>query len=290
MSIPRNHHFISQVHIKKFFNQKNEIYLYSKSTKSIFQKKSSEKIFSERDLNTKYQNGSNDYSSIEEQLNKYFENDFEFHFNIVKNITIDYVLDIQAQTSMLFLARYGAIANFRTPTHKSSLEETFFNSLKPAMDNATESLKKSFYDFFNNRGDSKFLAGTDYLYLANEIISKMGKIYFIIEMPKSEDDFFILPDFGASTQRKKINTYFNPDIEEIAYIGLPLSSKIYIHFYSEKHPEQINMSGIKLLNSDEVLYFNKLNFQFANEKIACESKSYLERLIKKNYLLTNYFC
>lgn len=282
MSTPRNHHFISQVHIKKFFNQKNEIHLYSKSTKSFLQKQSSKKIFSERDLNTKYQKGSNDYSSIEEQLNKYFENDFELHYNNIKKLLSDYILNTEVQTSILFLARYGAIANFRTPTHKSSLEETFFNVLKPVMNIGTRSLKNSFYNFFRNRGDSKYLPGTDYLHLGNEIISKMGIIYFIIEIPKSEDDFFILPDFGASTQRKKINTYFNPDIEEIAYIGLPLSSKVYIHFYSEKHPDQIHMSGIKSLNSDEVLYLNKLNLQFANETIACESKSYLKKLVNKS--------
>ncbi|MBO6186188.1 MAG: hypothetical protein J6O88_16135, partial [Chryseobacterium sp.] len=52
------------VHIKKFFNAKNEIYLYNKSTKLFQTKNSSKRIFSEKDLNTKYENGRNDYTTL----------------------------------------------------------------------------------------------------------------------------------------------------------------------------------------------------------------------------------
>ncbi|SDJ11224.1 DUF4238 domain-containing protein [Chryseobacterium jejuense] len=283
MSTPRNHHYISQVHIKNFFNEQNEIYLYNKSSKLFQTKKSSKRIFSEKDLNTKYEDGLNDYTTIEQQLNQYYENDFDFYYKNILKLIADKNVNIEAQTALLYLARYGAIANFRNPTYKANLETIFFNALKPVMDNAVNGLKKSFYDFFNNRGDSKYLGGDDYLQLGNEIISKMGLIYFIIEIPENKDDYFILPDFGAATHRKKINPYFNPDIEEIAYISLPLSSKIYIHFYSGKHPEGINTSGIKKLNSEQMYYINRHNLLLANEIVACENKQYLENLTYRVY-------
>ncbi|REC62524.1 hypothetical protein DRF65_10565 [Chryseobacterium pennae] len=283
MSIPRNHHYISQVHIKKFFNRQNEIYLYNKSSRLFQTKKSSKRIFSEKDLNTKYENGVNDYTTIEQQLNQYYENDFESYYGHILRLITDKKVNTEVQKAIIYFARYGAIANFRNPTYKINLENIFFNALSPVMNNAVDGLKNSFYDYFNKRGDSKYLGGDDYLLLGNEIISKMGLIYFIIEVPEDKDDYFILPDFGAATHRKKINTYFNPDIEEIAYISLPLSSNIYIHFYSEKHPEGINTSGIKKLNSEQMYYINKHNLLLANDTVACENKQYLEDLTVRIY-------
>lgn len=282
MSIPRNHHYISQVHIKKFFNAKNEIFLYNKSTKLFQTKNSSKRLFSEKDLNTKYENGRNDYTTVEQQLNQFYENDFDYYYNNIIRLTIEKNIDIEIQKAIVYLARYGAIANFRTPTYKSSLEKTFFDALKPAMDSATEALKSSFYNFFNNRGDSKYLGGDDYLQLGNKIVSKMGLLYFIIEIPENENDYFILPDFGASTQRKKINTYINPDIEEISYISMPLSSKLYLHIYSERHPEGINSSGIIKLNSEQVNFINKHNLLLANDTVACNNKLYLEAFLSES--------
>ena len=279
MSIPRNHHYISQIHIKKFFNEQNEIYLYNKSTKLFQTKNSSKRIFSEKDLNTKYENGINDYTTVEQQLNQFYENDFDYYYNNILRLTVEKNIDLEIQKSIVYLARYGAIANFRNPIYKSSLKKTFFNALKPAMDNATETLKNSFYNFFNNRGDSKYLGGDNYLEIGNEIVSKMGLLYFIIEIPENDNDFFILPDFGASTQRKKINKYINTEIEEIAYISLPLSSRLYLHIYSEKYPEGINSSGIKRLTSEQVNIINKHNLVLANDIIASNNKQYLESLI-----------
>lgn len=283
MSIPRNHHYISQVHVKKFFNEKNEIFLYNKSTKLFQTKNSSKRIFSEKDLNTKYENGKNDYTTVEHQLNQFYENDFEYYYNNIVRLTIEKNIDVEIQKAIVYLARYGAVANFRTPVYKNSLEKSFFNALKPVMDNATETLKSSFYNFFNNKGDSKYLGGDDYLQIGNEIISKMGLLYFIIEIPEDDNDYFILPDFGAATHRNKINKYINPDIEEISYISLPLSSKIYLHIYSEKYPEGINSSGIKKLTSEEVNFINKHNLLLANDTIACKDYQYLEALISKTY-------
>lgn len=284
MSIPRNHHYISQVHIKKFFNESNETYLYSKSTKLFQTKNSSKRIFSEKDLNTKYNDGINDYTTVEQQLNQFYENDFEYYYNSLLRLITEKNVDIEIQKAIIYLARYGAIANFRNPTYKNNLESTFLTALKPAMDNASTDLKNSFYNFFNDRGDSKYLGGDDYLQLGNEIISKMGLLYFIIEIPEDENDYFILPDFGASIQRKKINTYINPNIEEIAYIGLPLSNKIYLHIYSEKHPENISSSGIKKLTSEQVHLTNKNNLLLAYDVVACGNKQYLETLISRIYI------
>ncbi|AFL79724.1 hypothetical protein Aeqsu_0200 [Aequorivita sublithincola DSM 14238] len=77
MSIPRNHHFVSQVHINNFFNsEKGKFFIYDKLLDNHYFKTTSKSVCSEIDLNSKYDNGNLDYISLEKDLNeeylKYF--------------------------------------------------------------------------------------------------------------------------------------------------------------------------------------------------------------------------
>ena len=117
----------------------------------------------------------------------------------------------------------------------------------------------------------------------------MGDLIFMIEIPKSDTDYFLIPDIAGATSREKINKYFNPDVREIAYIGLPLSSKIFIHFYSDKlflNKKKVS-SIIAYVDSEDVNILNKKNYDYSQSKIACENKKFLEDFIRRNYPLHN---
>lgn len=74
MSTSKNHHYISQAHIKNFFNkQTNCIYLYDKRSKRFSTKNTSKSVFSEKNLNTKKNSSEDfDYSSIENIVKSIF--------------------------------------------------------------------------------------------------------------------------------------------------------------------------------------------------------------------------
>lgn len=144
-----------------------------------------------------------------------------------------------------------------------------------------ENLKNEFDEAFAYKKETKYLNAIQYSKFADEILQLMGDLVFVIEIPENDNDYFLLPDFCAVNRREKINEYFNPDIKEIAYVGFPLTSKIYIHFYSTKIKNQIPESGIYRLDSSIVHKLNEMNYQYCESKVACESESYLKKFIKK---------
>jgi hypothetical protein len=127
MNTPKNHHYITQAHIKNFFNKQTKcICLYHKRSKRFFTKNISKSTFSEKKLNTKTNaSGGYDYSSIEIELSQYFEKDFPSHFNIIKQYIEEKDLSNDVNNSLLALASYGLIAELRTPRHKSILTMLF---------------------------------------------------------------------------------------------------------------------------------------------------------------------
>lgn len=141
-------------------------------------------------------------------------------------------------------------------------------------------MKNEIDDAYTHLDKSKYINSTQYSEFANKTIDLMGDLIFRIETPLKKDDYFLLPDFCAANVREKINKYFNPDVNEIAYIGLPLSSKIYIHFYSSKIKNISTKSDIISIDSDKVFELNKVNMDYCESKVACESEDYLTEFIK----------
>jgi hypothetical protein len=95
--------------------------------------------------------------------------------------------------------------------------------------------------------------------------------------------FFIIPDFSAGTARERINEHYNQDVE-IAFISLPLQSKIYICLYSEKlyKNSQLPNSVITYCKSSAVQEINKINLDYCQDKVACENEEYLKSFIRDN--------
>lgn len=281
MSIPRNHHFVSQVHIKNFFNSREgKIFIYDKLTINHYYKTTTKSVFSEKDLNSTFNNDTLDHISLENDLNEHFEKEFPKHIEVIQNFIIDLNYSKEVNESLTYFAKYGIIGEIRNPRHKRNLEETIFKSFSQMYELFDAKLKTEFDEAFAYKNKIKYINSTQYSEFANEVIKLMGDLVFVIETPKNLNDYFLLPDFCAANRREKINDYFNPDIEEIAYIGLPLSSKIYIHFYSTKIKDGIKNSGIYELDSSVVQKLNKMNYDYCESKIACEDEVYLKKFIE----------
>lgn len=282
MSIPKNHHYISQVHIKNFFNNhNNEIYIYDKLNFNIFSKRTTKSIFSEKNLNTKrFIDGNIDYQTIENELNLYFEKDFKKNYLLIQDLIKTQCITEEINQALLYFARYGIIAQKRHPKHKQNTDEIISKSLGHLYEWYSDELKKQYDEFFNFTEEVKYTNTLKYKEIADKILNTMGDLIFVISIPENSNDFFFLPDYGASTTKDKINTYFNPDIKDISFISLPLSSKIYINFYSKKLINRPLGSYLEFISEEQVNFLNKANFDYCNKFIACENREYLEKFIK----------
>lgn len=281
MSKPRNHHFVSQVHIKNFFNTTDrKIYVYDKILNNFYFKETTKTLFSEKDLNTKLDNGIKDFESLEKDLNDFFENDFRTHYLTIKNFIEKAVYSEEVNNALFYIAKYGAIGEIRNPREKQSIEDALFEVFSELSKNATQELKNEIQKSFSYKEESKYLNSIQYSKFADKILDSMGDLIFRIEIPREKDDCFLLPDFCAANSKQRINEYFNPDAKDIAYIGLPLSSKIYVHFYSSKIKNIKAKSGTILVDSNRVLELNKVNLEYCESKVAYESNEYLNKFIK----------
>ena len=284
MSTPKNHHYVSQVHLKNFFNDiDGKIYVYDKIKKNHYSKTTTKSLFSEKFLNTRYIDGELDHVSLEEDLNINFENEFPKCYQTIIEFIKNRNLTPEVEYALYYFAKYGVIADFRTPRFKKNLDETLWDSFSQISQNATTELRSQIDKIFSYRKETKYINVLDYSNSADKILALMGGLIFRIQIPKNSDDYFLIPDVAAATAREKINKYFNPDIKEIAYICIPLSSKIFIHFHSEKLYEGVKpSSGIVYCGSDAIQILNKASLDYSQSKIACESKEYLDNFIREN--------
>jgi len=285
MNIPINHHFVSQVHIKNFFNRKEQkIYVYDKVLGRHYFKRTTKTLFSESKLNSRFKEGEVDHSSIEKELNDYFERDFSNNTEIIKQFIVNKDFNKNVNSALVYFAKYGIIGDMRTPRFKKETDNSIEEVLREISSNATLELKNQIEEIFEYKKEVNYSNTTSYAKIAEQIVLAMGKLVFQIFIPENETDFFIIPDFSAGTARERINEYFNPDVKEIAYISLPLDSKIYIRFYSEKFfkNSQVPDSAIMYCPSSFVSELNKINLDYCQDKIACENEKYLISFINLN--------
>jgi len=288
MSIPKNHHFVSKTHIENFFNViENKIFVFDKLKDNFYSKTTTKTLFSEKFSNSRYIDGNVDHISLEKELNDFFEKDFAKNTTIIEEFMLHRECSDEVMEALSYFAKYGVICEMRTPRHKKEMDDTIYNGLMELSQNAVPKLKAEIEELFEYRKHVKYSNITGYLEIADEVLKLMGEIRFEILFADKEN-FFFIPDFGAATQRDRINEYFNPDLKEIAYIGLPLTSKIYINFFSLKLYKEnpIPLSTVINCEPRAVEYFNLANFKYCQDKIACENESYLNDFIKRNTTFT----
>lgn len=281
MSIPRNHHYVSQIHLNQFFNnKKNCIYVFDKVKNNHFTKKSTKSLFSEKDLNTRYIDKTKDFKSLERDLNVFFEKDFAKNIEIVYELIKSAEMNEDANKALYYFAKYGVIGDLRTPRHKKTMDDSMWESIGKLIPICAPELKKELEEMFEYRKEVKYSNILEYSEISEKILETMGDLIFKVIIPKNENDFFVVPDCSSITMRDKINEYFNPDIKEIAYIGIPISSKIYIHFFSEKlFKEYKPISDVVYEDSFVINKINKASFDVCQSKLACENEEYLKEFI-----------
>jgi len=278
MEDKRNHHFVSQVHLKNFFNSsEGKIYVYDKIRKNHFNATSTRKLFSEKDSNARFVDGQVDYNELENELNEYFEKGFPKYFGVISDVVIDLKPANDFENAILYMAKYGIVGEFRTPRHKKRTDEAVFGVLSEIIEKGTPELKQQFEELTAFKKVVKYSSVVGYNKLANDILKKMGDLVFKIIIPVNEDDYFFIPDICSATVRAKINEYFNPDVEEVAYISFALSSKIYIKIMSTKLKDINPINEINYIESDFVHVLNKANYDYCDSKIACENETYLKK-------------
>ncbi|MFN7654950.1 MAG: DUF4238 domain-containing protein [Cyclobacteriaceae bacterium] len=282
MSIPLNHHYVSQCQIKNFFNKEDKlIYLYDKQKDNHYNSNTSKSVFSETGLNSRLTDEEEiDHVTIEEDIKKNFEDRFRKNIDVITESLNKTTFSWAFRNSLDEIAQLGIIGDFRTPEYKKEMDKTFGTLFRTIADHATPELKNTLEKFFTDREKTKYSNALNYSEIAKKIFEKMGEINHKIVWIKS-NDFFILPDCTSAIRREKINEYFNPDIKEIAAVAIPLTSKIFIMTSSKKLiPGEDELMIIDKDNHDYVFQINGTLLTKSHKTVACESKEYLTKFIK----------
>ncbi|OON67912.1 DUF4238 domain-containing protein [Hymenobacter sp. CRA2] len=284
MSTPLNHHYVSQCQIRNFFNQsEKKIYLYDKIRNNFFNKTTTKSVFSERELNTVYENGQLNHDIIEKDLKDYFEDSF------VKNtkIILDYAetqiaVKDELINALIDITKLGIIGDMRNPVSKRQLDDAIYKPFEELRQYAAPNLKEQIDQALEDRKKTKYSNKLQYSKIAEDVIEKMFPLVSVIFYITTEDDYFVLSDCSSIVSRAKINKYFNPDIQEIANVGTPLTSKLLVQTMSSKLGRK--EGGIYYLGDNHKSMINDINMMtLASSKkmVACESEAYLKSFIER---------
>lgn len=276
MSIPRNHHYVSQCHQKGFFNQNNgKIYLYDKEINNFYERNSSKGIFSGRDLNSRANFGIIDHKSLEDEL-KILEDKFPSHLKIIKDF-IEVQNNIEeAYHSLGWMTALGIIGEMRNPQFKRKLDDTLDEITSRVFTDASEEFKKLYE--LNRLTPYSNVVG--YIELAQNILDRMQPLKYVIFVIKS-DDCFLLPDTSCYQVRGQIKQYINPHIMEIVEVGIPITDKIFVVSTPQINSPAGGINFINEDNSETVYRINKNLYCFAKKTVACSNQNYLKCIVNK---------
>jgi hypothetical protein len=287
MSTPKNHHFLSQVLLKKFLDSEGKLNYYSKTEDSITNKEYSRFDFADEYLNSIIDdNGEIDHKSVEDNLNHNFERDFnryyESFFSALKSDNHELLTD-----SIKFMIRLGIIGDMRTPEHHIETQKTIFGGFEQIRRLADSKLQQELEEFYNSVSPVKNKLPVDYNEVAEGVQELMGDCIYSVFIA-DDDEYFFLPDNSAVTIRSKLepDIEFNGEILEsesrpIATVIFPINSKTIIVSQSAKICPQ-KSHGIYNLRSDAVYTYNKMFLDSARDKVICAKNEYLRTFIS-NY-------
>jgi hypothetical protein len=281
MSTPINHHFVSRCQSNNFFNRTlGKIYILDKNSLEIKEKKTTKTLFSEDDSNTVTTDYNDlDRVSLEKDLKENFEDRYPTNLKVIKTLISEpQHPPANYRDALISLTRMGVVGEIRNPYHKKisddSIRDVLFRQILP---HAAPELAAELTGLKDRLAQTKYSNTILYSDFATDVLKRMGDLCFLIysiDCPK----YFLLPDVSSIRQRAKINTYFNPDVFEIAMIGIPLSSKIFLHAQSAKL--QFVKDSVAILQDEFIGEIERINFGLytgAYRQVACENKEYLEK-------------
>ena len=280
MSIPINHHYVSRCQSDNFFDDKNgQIFVLSRESNEIKRKTSTKRLFSEDHANSKTTGNLDiDSESLEKNLKDNYEDHYCNNVNILKRALDDPDNPpVDFRNALENLTKFGIIGEARNPNNKRINDENFskvlFGQIFPY---AASELKRDLEELKERLDKTKYSNAITYSEFADDVFSLMGginiRLYQILI-----DRYFLLPDVSSVHKREKINEYFNPDVKEIALVGIPLSSKLFLHSQSVKLGK-LTDSFQKIQNEEFPGIIEKLNYGLytgSYKEVACENYDYL---------------
>lgn len=278
MNDPINHHFVSRCHLKYFFNDmKQRIYLYDKTKKRSYSRKSTKYIFSKKRGNSRFRDGALDNVTLEHDLKFHFEDHYDNHLNIVNKFSQsgNEIGTQQLLDSLYFFLMYAIIGETRHPLYKSSIDNAFVSIFNTLAEISTSELKSK----IENRIESlKLIPHSNmlkYSDIANSSVESIGECTFKIYYIKSEFEF-ILPDTTAFRARFPLKQNA-PHLNLISQIAIPISSKLLVVATSKKIDD--GSDQLITINSDSriVDFFNKLFYDFSYEQLASRTPSLIDK-------------
>ncbi|MBK7308907.1 MAG: DUF4238 domain-containing protein [Chitinophagaceae bacterium] len=184
MSTPINHHYVSQCQIRNFFNGQDKlIYCYDKQLDNYFSKSTTKSLFSEEFSNTRVgTNDELDHETLENELNLYFEQDFEKHSrNVVELANNPHNNDDTKLESLYYLVLYALIADIRIPENKKNIDESYATLMRETAmkvrmlgdEKQADEIEKS---LINDK--TKYSNVVHYTEIAASRLAKMGDLDF----------------------------------------------------------------------------------------------------------------
>ncbi len=279
MSIPINHHYVSRCQSDNFFNQaQGKIFVLNKESGRISKKQTTKTLFSENDSNARSNDDlSTDRVLLEKDLKDNFEDHFDRHLKIVKDLIKNPSIPSKTyKDSLIALTKFGVIGEVRNPASKKESDNTIADVLfGQILPHAAPELESELLGLKDRLSKTKYSNSLIYSDFAENIFQRMGEICSVIYFIDC-NKFFLLPDVSAIRARAKINEYFNPDIREIAMVGIPLTSKIYLHSQSIKLEKVAD--SVASINESFPGEIERINFGLYDnsyEQVACENYDYL---------------
>ena len=276
MSIPRKHHYIPQVHIRKFKTD-DGYNVFRKAESKIINFKSSSQFFHIKDLNSSidFDTKEIDHKTTEEEISNLWDSKFNYHYDallkcIEESIQTGEFSKVNIQENLKFFFEYSIVGYLRRAKQTNNYHEKGFDIVDAVEEFATmlenEDLSELGFSSEENLEGISFLRN-----FANEIFNE-SKHFDKLKYPSPTvteakmlvpnevccdifvtfDSRFNLPDCTAFIKRSaEVFEYMGTKLNKITYIGLPLSPNIYLQI-KDNDLVQDKTNGIYLLPNENV--------------------------------------
>jgi len=264
MEEPVNHHYVSECHLKEFFNAEDgKIYLFDKQLNNYYNRSGTKRIFSEKELNTKLLGNSIDRQSMERELKVLFEDDFAKHLATVIHFHQSQQAIEKAYEDMNYLALMALVGEYRNPAYKSGLDQ-IMDGIKKHLTGSDIPDPKLKYQ--NTKG---------YIEVAMHLLTDMDPMTFAVVSIQSADHF-LLPDTSGFLAREHLA------IGHVMQLGLPISDKLFLLGRSKRMGRYpTTLVTIDQDDSDLVFRVNSDLANYAYKTIACKDKEFLKKTMHK---------
>lgn len=296
MSVPRKHHYIPQVHIKKFESE-NGYFVYHKDLDKVVSKKSTNDIFVVKDLNTSLdEDGRVNHSILERQLELKWDSKFKHYFEIIdswikESIANNRYAEFNIDESLKFFFEYTLIGYHRAQKQDTSFNNSVldpilgFEEIIPDLNELdTSDLEMPAEDIDLGLNFMK-----DFIYMATGQVKDMkDKLKFpapvasdlSMFLPENltcdfiltENQPFYLPDTtGVIIKSKEVFLHKNITLNKIAMLGVPISSNIFLRIKNQEffHGEK---TGVYAFSRSQVDKLNRDIISFSKRQTLVEEK------------------